>query len=73
LPSGLGDKKMIVKIDPDGKIALLELFTKKEASKIYYYTFEKLKEDGKVILWIYDKQGKQITPKLRKRGKVKKA
>lgn len=64
---------MIVRLGPNGEIDLLSLFTKKEASKIYYYTFEKLKNNGNVVLWLYDKCGEQITPKLRKyRAKTKK-
>jgi hypothetical protein len=64
---------MIVKVGPNGEIDLLDLFTKKEAAKVYYYTFEKLKNDGNVVLWLYNKKGEQIVPKLRKRGKAKKA
>jgi hypothetical protein len=61
---------MIVTLDSNGELDLLDIFTEKEAAKIYYYTFQK--QDNKIVLLVYDKLGKKFTPRLRKRGKAKK-
>ena len=64
---------MIARIGPNGELDLQDLFTKRTIKKICSYSLDKSESLNTIRIWFYDSRGKEIRPKLRKRGKAKKA
>lgn len=64
---------MNVFISKDGTLNLEDLFTKKQAAKIYKYSVHKSLDNTTIKIYFYDQLGNEILPALRKRARVKKA
>lgn len=62
---------MIVTVGPNGELELDNLLSKKTLDKIYSYHLDTT--GTSIIVTFFDIDGNRIHPKLRKRGKVKKA
>lgn len=62
---------MIITVGPNGEVQLDQLFTKATIDKIYSYSMDTT--DTAIVVTFFDVDGKQIHPKLRKRGQAKKA
>lgn len=62
---------MIVKVGSNGEVSLEKIFTKAVLNKIHSYSMSI--NDKAISVKFFDITGKQVIPKLRKRGQAKKA